>query len=532
MRLLDTRTLRFVDFVEPEHVTYAILSHTWDPYGEQTFQHLCEIQRKHPGNTIFDSPILSQKVLGFCRFALGRGYDYGWVDSCCIEKTSSAELSEAINSMFVWYSKADACYAYLSDVNSASSNWEQEFRDSRWHRRGWTLQELIAPRAVEFLFNDWSVLGSKSELADLLEAITGVDSSILTFDRQLSDFSIARQEVLRKIPDQSIFAWGLRSLHSTDILTFPAWSTYSYAPRDTSTSPGAAFLATRDHGLLASSPGDFQGLSSLVPLPRGAFHRKLGYILDTPLSMDCSAYGMQVHLPVVRISSSNASQSTHVALLACEDPWRGLACLLLRKQSYHTTDDFCIGSPATFANSFDLDEDGHVRAMYISDDQMAKLQSAALLRHRRLRWLISFSLLSLLMVIDLIVSSDERLESAIVFPHMPVVVVMPAIAGFGLLINMLLFAEKDFTVFLDANQAERPEFYLFRQIPALCLFASTTIMTGWLSVATSITQSPSPSGGLLVFFIIFSIAALLFLFDSMRPFASVEIIPDLRGFQV
>ncbi|TBU44568.1 hypothetical protein BD309DRAFT_812458, partial [Dichomitus squalens] len=213
-----------------------------------------------------------------------RGYDYGWVDSCCIEKTSSAELSEAINSMFVWYSKADACYAYLSDVNSASSNWEQEFRDSRWHRRGWTLQELIAPRAVEFLFNDWSTARAEDKAYSLF-GIFGVHLPVIYGEGGKHAFLRLQEEVLRKIPDQSIFAWGLRSLHSTDILTFPAWSTYSYAPRDTSTSPGAAFLATRDHGLLASSPGDFQGLSSLVPLPRGAFHRKLGYILDTPLSM-------------------------------------------------------------------------------------------------------------------------------------------------------------------------------------------------------------------------------------------------------
>ena len=82
MRLLDTRTLQFVDFVEPEHVTYAILSHTWHPTGEQTFQQLCEVQCQHPDATIFDSPKLSQKVLGFCRFARRRGYDYAWVDSC------------------------------------------------------------------------------------------------------------------------------------------------------------------------------------------------------------------------------------------------------------------------------------------------------------------------------------------------------------------------------------------------------------------------------------------------------------------
>ena len=154
MRILDTQTLLFVEFVDPEGVEYAILSHTWDAEGEQTLQQLCELQREYPDDSILDAPLLSKKIRDFCIYARNRGYKYAWADSCCIDKTSSAELSESINSMYAWYQKAHACYAYLSDVNSSSLDWKREFRDSRWHTRGWTLQELIAPEIVEFLFND------------------------------------------------------------------------------------------------------------------------------------------------------------------------------------------------------------------------------------------------------------------------------------------------------------------------------------------------------------------------------------------
>jgi len=68
-----------------------------------------------------------------------------WVDTCCINKESSAELSEAINSMYAWYRDTDVCYAYLHDVHNKA-----EFQNSRWFSRGWTVQELFAPADVVF----------------------------------------------------------------------------------------------------------------------------------------------------------------------------------------------------------------------------------------------------------------------------------------------------------------------------------------------------------------------------------------------
>ena len=80
-------------------------------------------------------------------------------DTSCIDKKSSAELSEAINSMFRWYQTATKCYVYLSDVSTGKQEaskeaselpWELAFRDSKWFTRGWTLQELLASTSVEF----------------------------------------------------------------------------------------------------------------------------------------------------------------------------------------------------------------------------------------------------------------------------------------------------------------------------------------------------------------------------------------------
>src|ERR1700730_14524253 len=96
-------------------------------------------------------------------------------DTCCIDKSSSAELSEAINSMYQWYKRASVCYAYLSDVASLVF----DFAQSRWFSRGWTLQELIAPSSLRFFGSNWRYLGSKKRHISLLSRITGIDVAVL-----------------------------------------------------------------------------------------------------------------------------------------------------------------------------------------------------------------------------------------------------------------------------------------------------------------------------------------------------------------
>lgn len=100
------------------------------------------------------------------------GYEWIWIDTCCTDKSSSAELSEAVNSMFRWYQEADICIAYLADIRHMDPRPVEDVTylgDSNWFTRGWTLQGLLAPRVVEFHSGDWKHLGSRNNITLDLE---------------------------------------------------------------------------------------------------------------------------------------------------------------------------------------------------------------------------------------------------------------------------------------------------------------------------------------------------------------------------
>lgn len=172
MRLIDTKTLALKEFFGNQIPRYAILSHTWQE-EEVSFQDWADqssASQKKGYKKIFDT----------CLLARIHGYDYVWVDTNCIDKSSSSELTEAINSMFKWYQSAQVCYAYLSDVpSSEAEEFSTRFRNSRWFSRGWTLQELLAPRDIEFYSNDWSLLGTKNSLSSDISTITGINIQYL-----------------------------------------------------------------------------------------------------------------------------------------------------------------------------------------------------------------------------------------------------------------------------------------------------------------------------------------------------------------
>ncbi|KAH8887793.1 HET-domain-containing protein, partial [Thozetella sp. PMI_491] len=181
MRLLNCRTRELEEYVgeEIELHPYAILSHTWGE-EEVVFSDITQ------GNTHYTAKKGWYKVEKTCQQALQDGYDYVWADTVCIDKSSSAELSEAINSMFKWYRGAAICYAYLCDLP------EVPFRESRWFTRGWTLQEMIAPEQMRFYDRHWNFRGAKSDLLETLEEITGVDTNALR-GGNLRFFSVARK---------------------------------------------------------------------------------------------------------------------------------------------------------------------------------------------------------------------------------------------------------------------------------------------------------------------------------------------------
>lgn len=236
------------------------------------------------------------------------------INRCCIDKTSSAELSEAINSMFRWYQNAQACYAYLADVSSDSgpSQEPSEFSKSRWFTRGWTLQELIAPSNVVFYSRDWHILGTKDQLADLLERITRIDCETLRgqdlqfvsvskkmswaahrktsrvediaysllgiFDVNMpllygegkKAFLRLQEEILKVSNDQTLFAWGFPQVMATMESLEKAARQDDQLRRQAAASSNNREVRTLGppilRGLLADSPVEFANSGNIVSL--------------------------------------------------------------------------------------------------------------------------------------------------------------------------------------------------------------------------------------------------------------------------
>ncbi|KAI1212585.1 HET-domain-containing protein [Annulohypoxylon truncatum] len=289
MRLLNTQTKELRWFGEDKRPPYAILSHKWGA-DEITLQEFaltteCGVEStSHPST----SKTGYRKIEGCCDQARRNGLEWAWVDTCCIDKTSSTELSEAINSMYRWYKESRVCYVYLEDVSSDDTDLsatDSSFRNSRWFSRGWTLQELIAPVDVSFFSNSWTFLGVKSDIETLLEEITGISFAFLS-ECGIHYFSIAQrmcwaakrktsrkedmaycllgifdvnmpllygegdkafqrlqEEIIKQSTDQTVFTWSFDGSHETD----------------------EANDADEAISILARSPSEFIGCADMVP---------------------------------------------------------------------------------------------------------------------------------------------------------------------------------------------------------------------------------------------------------------------------
>ena len=271
MRLLHAASLRFEEFFDNNIPPYAILSHRWE--GKEVGFHEFEAAKER------DGPEFS-KIKNFCSVVSkeppydSRRREWVWIDTCCIDKKSSAELTEAINSMFQWYRRASVCYAYLSSVDAGNRKAQElQFRHSPWFTRGWTLQELIAPPFVYFLDREWNIIGEKTRLAAEISAITGIEELCLELykgrPRRLAEVSVATKmswaserktsrvedmaysllgifdinmplmygegkkafmrlqlEIIRKSDDESIFAWtnpGPKFMNQGMLAPWPTW---------------------------------------------------------------------------------------------------------------------------------------------------------------------------------------------------------------------------------------------------------------------------------------------------------------------
>ncbi|KAI0143098.1 heterokaryon incompatibility protein-domain-containing protein [Xylariaceae sp. FL1272] len=310
MRLINTKSYIITEFMGAGQAPpYAILSHCWnhDPDdGEITYLAFTKGVNDPDG-------LGWQKIKRFCSIARKAGFTWGWIDTCCIDKRSSAELSEAINSMFQWYSHSKVCYVFLDDVDLTEMPrfyaseydhdlkwrtklstrhiaWAEKFIASRWFTRGWTLQELLAPRNVMFVSRRDSLLGTRRELAQFIATATRIHPRFLHGHLEVDHASIAQrmswaasrtttriedtaycllglcgvnlplfygegqkafvrlqQEIIRLTDDASIFAWGPSVENQLCIETKKFYT-----------------------GILAASPRAFMGRQEVLRLPPDA----------------------------------------------------------------------------------------------------------------------------------------------------------------------------------------------------------------------------------------------------------------------
>ncbi len=358
----------FDESIQKEGVKYAILSHTWGEeeisFTDWTFitenpdSDKAERLRQKTGYRKIMGFVERVRELSKTLVEDNQQLDWAWVDTCAIDKRSSAELSEAINCMYKWYKRAHICFAYLSDVRAGDSISapDSDFMKSRWFTRGWTLQELIAPVKVEFLNEEWKKIATKYNNHVLLERITGIPftkirKSISGFG--LTDFSCAQkmswaasrqttreedmaycliglfgihmpllygegkrafirlqEEIVKKWADHTIFAWRLPE-------QFYQWPVQGPTVRS----------------CFATTPKYFTDCSHIVP---GSYYNPADRVpvgLGVCRPFEITNIGVMIHLPLLDCSEMkesgiistgySCSIGCTVAILLCVDLSRG-----------------------------------------------------------------------------------------------------------------------------------------------------------------------------------------------------------------
>jgi hypothetical protein len=345
MRLLNVNSLQIEEFSGSTIPAYAILSHCWGE-SEVSFEDI-----NLPGN-VWMGKLGAKKIKYACEQSKRDGWDWVWIDTCCIDKRSSAELSEAINSMYNWYEASQVCYAYLEDVFIPSESFKVPdalitFQDllkrSRWFTRGWTLQELIAPAQVVFYGKYWNSLGTRKALAERISDITRIPKKILQEPLELEYASVAKRmswaagRQTTRVEDVAYCLLGLfdvnmpllygegtkafirlqeEILKNSDDQSIFAWDTQQDAPWDE-----ASLL---DSGILAGSPAAFADSGNIIPFPVKAKRQ--------PFSMTNRGLRIELRLSLER---DELSQVYYLALLNCqyENDFTGCVGIVLKETS-------------------------------------------------------------------------------------------------------------------------------------------------------------------------------------------------------
>ncbi|KAL4893174.1 heterokaryon incompatibility protein-domain-containing protein [Aspergillus ambiguus] len=292
------------EFFDESMPEYAILSHTWG--GEEVSYR--DLLDRHCAKSGYD------KIEWCCSVAKADSISWAWVDTCCIDQTSSAELTEAINSMYRWYQGAKVCYVLLSDVPS------KPFTESRWFTRGWTLQELIAPKSIIFFDGNWQAIGTKNSLRNQITECTKIPLEVLSGSKSLLDISVAQRmswaskRRTSRIEDRAYSLLGIFDIHMPLIYgegykaftrlqeeIMRVFEDYTIFAWKADLEPGAY------GGLLAPSPDAFANSSGVVSADHLAFRTRTTWTVNNR--------GIQLELPFMGIGP----QKLGLALLNCKD---------------------------------------------------------------------------------------------------------------------------------------------------------------------------------------------------------------------
>ena len=239
------------------------------------------------------------KIRACCALAVEHSLDWVWIDTCCIDKSSSAELTEAINSMFNWYSNATMCFAYISDVqwdiHTDLAVAHASFRASLWFTRGWTLQELLAPSIVIFFDRNWIRIGDKSTLMPEIPAATRIAKEYM-FDPMEASVATKMSWVARRQTSRSEdIAYCMLGLFDVNMpLLYGEGNKVFLRLQEeiiSSSDDESIFAWISDSpraGIIATSPTSFEKCHDIRTRPFGTINR-MPYTLTNK--------GLQVYIP-------------------------------------------------------------------------------------------------------------------------------------------------------------------------------------------------------------------------------------------
>lgn len=385
--------------LDHKSASYAILSHRWG--AEVSYEEVTGLMKMDEGDR---EEVRHRdgykKIIRSCQQAMRDGHGLLWVDTCCINKQSSAELSEAINSMYQWYRDAQVCYAYLHDLDESAfparpdhSKFNSSNGWPEWFLRGWTLQELISPKEVQFFNKDWVSIGDKSSLALRLEKITQIPYGVLKDGLVSSSPSVAQimswaaARKTTRVEDRAYSLLGLfgvsmpmlygegekafRRLQLEIIRESNDYSIFAWNP---------TVKAPRYGSVLADDPSYFGTCHNIQKVESDAFvdylikyieKHELGNLGNESklrkAAQQLSVFvatnaGIQICLPVMRIPHPD-SPPVFRAILACSDNYGNLITLDLASRGSSFDRAFSQGEVAKTPPEF--------MALYLTHHQVA-----------------------------------------------------------------------------------------------------------------------------------------------------------------